>query len=730
MPKIIILIPIDQEAGLTSVSLGLLRAIEQQRMTCAYFRPVAQETRDVIPGNMASMLVGLNSSAHVIASFSVAHLNHALRSEQLNLFLEEVIYRIENHAEAQTADIILVEGIYPADHFPGAYQINEALAKTSGADVILVASQGGERIIDIKTRVEWACAAMRGLKSQISGIIINRYIVPDDEEGGIGPLQATTLRYPVNTRHDHVMQVLRDCALPIIGCIPACKELTLLRAVDVARGLDASIINPGDMMTRRIRETVFCGHALSHVIDYYRPGTLLVTTADRLDIIASVSLAAMAGIEFGALLLLGETHLSVNMESLCRKAMKSGLPVLGIKKESWQVSQKLAEIGMGLPVDDSVRIRNTSHYIAGYIDCDWLARLKHTPDRRLPLTPSLFRYRIAEMARQTVQRIILPEGEEIRTIQAATICAERGLATCILLGKPERVRRIAEQSRCKISKSIIIIDPDSIREKYLDRLVALRAGKGMDEVKAREKLMDPNYLGTMMLENGDADGLVSGAGHTTAMTLTPPLQIIKTAPGVSGVSSVFFMLLPDRVLVYGDCAVNPCPDAQQLADIAIQSAQTAQIFGIEPRVAMISWSTGESGQGSSVDKVREATRIARRKSPGLVIDGPLQYDAAVVRSVAMAKAPCSPVAGNATVIIFPDLNTGNTAYKAVQRSADVVAMGPVLQGMRKPVNDLSRGALVDDIVYTIALTAIQAQQVDKVARETTLTVSGECIQSL
>jgi len=729
MPKIIMLIPIDQEAGLSSVSLGLLRALEQHRMTSAYFRPVAQDTQDVVPGNMTKHLVGLNSCADIIPSFSVNHLNNLLRSEQLNFFLEEVIDRIESHIARCPGDIIVVEGAYPADNLPGAQQINEALAKTLGADVVLVASQGNEKIIDIRTRVEGAYATMRGLKSQISGVIVNKYIVPDDD-GRPSSVQDALLHRAVNISNSSVIQILSTGAIQVRGCIPACKELTLLRTVDIARRLGASIINSGDMMTRRIREIVFCGHALPHMVDYYRPGALLVTTADRLDIIASASLAATAGIEFGALLLTGQPPVSINIESLCSKAMKSGLPVLSIKKDCWQVSQKLAEMETGLAVDDSARIRNTSHYIASYIDWEWLESLKHAPDRRLPQSPSYFRYTITEMARRTMQRIILPEGEEARTIKAATICAARRLATCILLGKPERVRRIAEQSGCKISTNIIIIDPDSIRDQYLDRLITLRAGKGMTEAKAREKLMDPNYLGTMMLENDDADGLVSGAEHTTAMTLTPPLQIIKTAPGVAGVSSVFFMLLPDRVLVYGDCAVNPCPDARQLADIAIQSAQTARTFGIEPRVAMISWSTGESGQGSSVDKVREATRLARQKSPGLLIDGPLQYDAAVVGSVAKTKAPDSPVAGNATVLIFPDLNTGNTAYKAVQRSADVVSIGPVLQGMRKPVNDLSRGALVDDIVYTIALTAIQAQQIGKAARETVAAINEECIQQL
>ena len=255
-----------------------------------------------------------------------------------------------------------------------------------------------------------------------------------------------------------------------------------------------------------------------------------------------------------------------------------------------------------------------------------------------------------------------------------------------------------------------IIDPEEVRERYVDKMVEFRAGKGLNAPMALQQLEDNVVLGTMMLALDEVDGLVSGAIHTTANTIRPAFQLIKTAPGYNLVSSIFFMLLPEQVLVYGDCAVNPDPNAEELAEIAIQSARSAESFGIPARVAMISYSTGKSGTGEDVEKVREATRIAAEREPGLLIDGPLQYDAAAIASVGLQKAPDSPVAGKATVFVFPDLNTGNTTYKAVQRSANVVSVGPMLQGLRKPVNDLSRGALVDDIVYTIALTAIQADK--------------------
>jgi phosphate acetyltransferase len=293
------------------------------------------------------------------------------------------------------------------------------------------------------------------------------------------------------------------------------------------------------------------------------------------------------------------------------------------------------------------------------------------------------------------------------------ICTEKGIAHCVLLGKRTLIEAVADAQGILLPAGLEIMDPDVITTQYIDALVALRRSKGLTHSQASVALEDNVMLGTVMLAAGDVDGLVSGAVHTTANTVRPALQLIKTAPGSSIVSSCFFMLMPEQVMVYADCAINPNPTAEQLAEIANQSAQSALAFGIDPKVAMISYSTGESGTGDDVEKVRLATEIARQRFPSLVLDGPMQYDAATVREVAAQKAPGSPVAGQATVLVFPDLNTGNTTYKAVQRSANVVSVGPMLQGLRKPVNDLSRGALVDDIVFTIALTAIQAKSMEQ-----------------
>lgn len=330
------------------------------------------------------------------------------------------------------------------------------------------------------------------------------------------------------------------------------------------------------------------------------------------------------------------------------------------------------------------------------------------PSTRQPnLSPSAFRNELVKKAQAANKRIVLPEGDEPRTIEAAAICQSRGIAQCVLLGDPAKIRAVADERGVTLPEGIEIIEPSTIIEKYVAPMVACRKGK-IDEAGARAALQDTVYLGTMMLQVGDVDGLVSGAVHTTADTIRPAFQLIKTAPEYSLVSSVFFMLLPDSVAVYGDCAVNPNPTAEQLAEIAIQSAQSAKAFGLDPKVALISYSTMNSGAGEDVETVKSALQIVREKAPELKVDGPLQFDAASVPSVGKQKAPNSQVAGEANVFIFPDLNTGNTTYKAVQRTAGVVSVGPMLQGLNKPVNDLSRGCLVDDIVFTIALTAIQA----------------------
>ena len=636
-----------------------------------------------------------------------------LGSNQQDVLMEEIIANY--HANAQDAEVVLVEGLVPTRKHQFASSLNYEIAKTLNAEIVFVTALGNDSPAQLKERIEVTQSSFGGSKNKnITGVIINKLNAPVDEQGRTRPDLSEIFddSNKASIANIDPKQLFANSPLPILGCVPWSFDLIATRAIDMCRHLNAEIINEGEIQTRRVKSVTFCARSIPHMLEHFRPGSLLVTSADRPDVLVAACLAAMNGIEIGAVLLTGGYQIEAPIARLCERAFQTGLPVFMVKTNTWQTSLSLQSFNLEVPADDTQRIEKVQEYVASFIDADWVESLTATSERSRRLSPPAFRYQLTELARKAGKRIVLPEGDEPRTVKAAAMCAERGIASCVLLGNPDEIQRVAAAQGVVLGQGIEIVDPEVVRENYVPRLVELRKSKGMTEVVAQEQLEDNVMLGTMMLERGEVDGLVSGAVHTTANTIRPPLQLIKTAPNSSLVSSVFFMLLPEQVLVYGDCAINPDPNPEQLAEIAIQSADSAKAFGIDPRVAMISYSTGNSGAGSDVEKVREATRIAQEKRPDLVIDGPLQYDAAIMEDVAKSKAPNSAVAGRATVFIFPDLNTGNTTYKAVQRSADLISIGPMLQGMRKPVNDLSRGALVDDIVYTIALTAIQSQQAE------------------
>ena len=711
MSRTIILIPTTTGVGLTSVSLGLVHALEQKGTKVGFLKPIAQSITGEDVLDRSTSIIKASQSTEVGVPFMLSEAETLIGQNQTDVLLEKVVER--HQALAKNNEIIVIEGLIPTRTNAYANSINYEIAQALDAEIVLVAAPGSDKPAQLKERVEAAASEFGGRNNpNLLGVVINKFNAPVDESGRTRPDLAEIFdSFQHSTQNvSEVEALFAKSPIKLLACIEWKADLIATRAIDLAKHLHAAIINEGELNTRRIRGVSFCARSIPHMVDHFKAGNLLVTSADRPEVLVAACLAVMNGVEIGGILLTGGYKIEAPIAKLCQQAFETGIPVFRVEGNTWQTALNLQSFSLEVPTDDKERINAIKEYVASTLNTGFVEEVSKGATRARRLSPAAFRYQLTEFAREAKKRIVLPEGDEPRTVKAAALCAERGIAECVLLANPTDVQRVAEAQGVTLGKGITIINPADVRENYVARLVELPKAKGMTEEAAREQLEDTVVLGTMMLEANEVDGLVSGAVHTTANTIRPPMQIIKTAPGSSIVSSIFFMLLPDQVLVYGDCAVNPDPTAEQLAEIAIQSAESAKAFGIDPRVAMISYSTGTSGSGADVEKVKEATRIAKEKRPDLIIDGPLQYDAAVMEDVARSKAPNSPVAGKATVFVFPDLNTGNTTYKAVQRSADLVSIGPMLQGMRKPVNDLSRGALVDDIVYTIALTAIQATQ--------------------
>lgn len=705
MSQAIMLVPVGSNVGLTSISMGMVRAFEHQGSKVKFFKPIEQSEHD-----NSQKLVQRGTGPLGPLTMTQNEVEELLSEDQLDLFLEKIIAICElNFAENE---LLVMEGLINTRTLTYGIEINQAIARALGADVVLVAGVDDNDLHALEQRIEIAASSYGGIEADcVVGCIVNKLGAPSLAYNA-SILEQTQDEQAFENQRDTLerMEIFKNGTFQLLGAIPWNANLLSPRVKDIASYLNARILNAGDIEHRRVRSIALCSRTVANLISHLIPGTLLVTAGDRSDILVAASLSVMNGVKIGGVLLTGGYELNQNIRQICQFAFDSGLPVLQMEEDTWSTSMRLQNYHYELPHDDQQRIERVKEHTAASINRDWIKyKMQHLKETQL--SPPAFRHQLTKKAQAANKIIVLPEGEEPRTIKAAAFCSQHGIARCILLGRPEEIQRIAKQKGIDLEHSKLRIqDPRLIQKDYWGTLLALRKHKGMNELIAQEQLKDNVMLGTLMLHTGLVDGLVSGAVHTTANTIRPALQIIKTAAHASLVSSIFFMLLPDRVLVYGDCAINPDPNAEELADIAIQSAESAQAFGLIPKVAMISYSTGSSGTGADVDKVRQATELARAKAPDLLIDGPLQYDAAIIPEIAAKKAPDSPVAGKANVFIFPDLNTGNTTYKAVQRSANALSIGPMLQGLNKPVNDLSRGALVDDIIYTIALTAIQAAQ--------------------
>ncbi|AJC48345.1 phosphate acetyltransferase [Allofrancisella guangzhouensis] len=697
MKTSIFMLPTSKYTGLRILTKSLEYALQEEGLKVTTFHPIFD------------------------MEMSIEEIEKYLLNSRIKDYVEILLGKF--YDKCQEYDFVIVSGLfrqgndthklYPLNGVVS--ELNIELIKALSAKVIVVSYHGNKSLDDINGELDYA---YRNLPQRIKtlGAIITKLNAPYDDDGhmsfSLAEEDASTIRRNnVSFEEIRELSVLRENELPLLGVIEWDKEKTYPRVIDIKNSLKLNVITTGKL-DNRVHRVTMCSRRIENFIRDLAPNSLVITSADRSDILVTVCLAARNGLKIAGIILTAEEYLDKKVKQLCLDtAEEVGLVILTTKNRSVNTILKLANIDfMGIPADDKERIQGVKKVIVNSLDKE---KILHAIRQGIPkqqvMSPPAFRYHLLKIARQTRKRIILPESYEPRTLLAAKNCYEQGIADCVLIGDRAKINKVAELNGFSLPKNIEIIQLDEAQKlKYLDTLMSLRKHKGLSESLAKEALKDPIIVATLMLYLGEVDGLVSGAEHTTADVLRPALQLIKTKPNVSLVSSVFFMCMPDEVIVFADCAVNQDPTAEQLVDIAIQSTESAKKFSIEPRVAMISYSTGSSGSGAQVEKVRTATELLKQKAPEILVDGPLQYDAAIIESVAKKKAPNSPVAGRATVLIFPDLNTGNTVYKAVQRSANVLSIGPVLQGINKPVNDLSRGATVDDITYTIAITAIQA----------------------
>jgi phosphate acetyltransferase len=692
--QIFFLAALTRDSGLTSMALGLVQALRRDRVAVGFVKPIMQPddrgSAD-LDADFARSLLDLNVPGPM--SFAVAEAR--VRAGGLDGLLEDLVAVVE--IAGTGCDAVVVEGLIPDVELQIATRLNAAMVRAFAATLIPVLSGKGHYAGALAAMVDLAMRqfAEGDEEPPLAGVLINRL------HPGAHPTLPATL--PVSGGD-----------VPVLGDVPFEPRLGALRLRDVQEALGLGVEHAGAIEHTRVHNFLIAGSGVEGVIDRLLPGALVVVAGERSDIVLASGLVFLQGTPLAGLLLTCGSRLTPQVATLLGGPGLIELPILTTEQDTYTTAARLGDLSHDVRADDTERMGQVLTHAAEHIDTTALLTLMGRAER-LRMPPPAFRYRMVQAARAANKRIVLPEGDEPRTVQAAAVCHLKGIARCVLLGDPGRVRHIAEAQGVVLPDEVEVIDPAAVRGRYVEPMTVLRRAKGLTASQAEQQLEDNVLLGTMMLALDEVDGLVSGAVHTTANTIRPALQLIRTAPGVTTVSSVFFMLMPNEVLVYGDCAVNPDPTAEELADIALQSADSARAFGVEPRVAMISYSTGTSSSGAGVDKVVRALALARAKRPHLLIDGPLQYDAASVASVGRQKAPDSLVAGRATVFVFPDLNSGNTTYKAVQRSAHVVSIGPMLQGLRKPVNDLSRGASVDDIVCTIALTAIQASQTEAVS---------------
>ncbi|MDL1957777.1 MAG: phosphate acetyltransferase [Deltaproteobacteria bacterium] len=686
----------EARSGKSAIILGLMEMLLRKIDRVGFFRPIISDVKDQDHDiNLVSSHFELGIPYDKMYGFTGTKASNLVSLGKQTEMLEGIINKYNQLNDI--CDFVLCEGTdFVSSVAAFEFDINAEISKNLSCPILLVTNAYQKGMEDTVRSVEVALKSLSGKRCHTIATIINR-IDPKDGEA--------------------IIKLLKDKDLTgeqLLYAIPDEPYLGKPTVGEIAKLLGAEVLYGEEQLNRHVHNFTVAAMQLHNFLTRIERGSLIITPGDRSDVIVACLAAVSSASEqnIAGIVLTGGLKPEKPIWKLI-KGFPRMVPILSVKENTFPTATNAHKIHATISPDDDRKITQALAIFEKNVDTKQLEE-KVITTRTTIITPKMFEYELLQRAKANKQHIVLPEGEDERILRAAETLLRREVVDITLLGNEMQIRKKIAQLGLRMGLANII-DPlkSDLFDEYVQTYFDLNKHKGITKEYARDMMRDVNYFATMMVYKGQADAMVSGAVHSTASTIRPALQIIKTRPGFSIVSSVFFMCLEDRVLVYGDCAVNPDPNADQLAEIALSSAQTAKTFGIDPVVAMLSYSTGESGYGADVEKVREATRIAREKAresfPGLKIEGPIQYDAAVDSSVAKTKLLESDVAGKATTFIFPDLNTGNNTYKAVQRSAGAVAIGPVLQGLKHPVNDLSRGCTIPDIVNTVAITAIQAQ---------------------
>ena len=709
MAQSIFITSAEGHSGKSTIALGVLDALSHATPRVGVFRAIARST--VEPDYVLEMLLA-HDGVDLPYEDCIGVTYDEVRADP-DAALGKIVERYKA-VEAQCDAVVIVGSDYTDVGSPAELGYNARIAANLGAPVLLVMSGRtgeAEKLGSSPARTPeeigqitaLALAELAHGRAGLLAVIVNRA-----EPERIDDVVASVREVVDHAREPE--HVASDGVVPV-WAIPEDTFLVAPTMREVMAAIDGTLIKgDAELLSREVLGVVIAGMSMVNVLPRLSESSIVMIPADRTEVLLATLLAHSSGTfpSISGILLNGPFPLPEQIDRLM-DGVASNLPVIATDEGTFETAVKVINTRGRFAAASQRRYDTALAMFEQHVDTAVLSRSLGLA-RSTVVTPLMFEYQLVERSRSDRRRIVLPEGSDDRVIRAAATVLARGIADLVILGDEGEIRTRAAELGVDLSAAQIIspFDPHYV-EQFAQEYARLRAHKGISLDQAADTVTDVSYFGTLMVHLGLADGMVSGAAHTTAHTIRPAFEIIKTKPGVSVVSSVFLMALADRVLVYGDCAVIPDPTAEQLADIAISSAATASQFGIDPRVAMLSYSTGESGSGADVEKVRAATAFVRDRAPELLVEGPIQYDAAADAAVAAAKMPGSQVAGRATVFVFPDLNTGNNTYKAVQRSAGAVAIGPVLQGLNKPINDLSRGALVDDIVNTIAITAIQAQ---------------------